>query len=103
MSGIDLEIQMDSLGDLPLYPPRRRFIDFVPTFIMSWVRRKFSKPKATPREAWAVSSMLLRVAYARNLAINTAVEVAAKPYYVHEEVAAKITEQDKDDDPWRWS
>ena len=96
--GIDLEIELDELGNLPLYPPRRRFIDFVPTFIMSLIRRRFSWPKASPREAWAVKGLMLRVAYQSQL-IAKKIEETPKPFFLSE---AKSTEWDNTDDPDGW-
>jgi hypothetical protein len=100
MSGIDLEIEMDKLGSLPLYPPRRRFVDFVPTFIMSWIRHKYSWPKATPREAWAVKGLLLRVAF-NTQKTAAALEATPKPYFLSE--AKAVLDEASDPDPFRFN
>jgi len=101
MSGIDLEIELKNLGELPLYPPRRRFIDLVPTFIMSWIRHKFSWPKATPREEWAVQSLLLRVAYNAQKVASLVGEMP-KPYFLSENVDPKV-DNNTDPDPFRFN
>ena len=83
MSGIDLEIEMDKLSSLPVFPPRRRFFDYLPSFLVGWIRHKFSWPKATPREAWAVASLLLRVAYGTHR-VAAKIEEIPKPFYLSE-------------------
>jgi hypothetical protein len=98
--GIDLEIELNELGNLPLYPPRRRFIDFVPTFIMSLIRRRFSWPKASPREAWAVKGLMLRVAYQSQL-IAKKIEETPKPFFLSE--VEKRGELTFPEDPKDWN
>jgi len=95
--GIDLEIELNKLGELPLYPPRRRLVDLIPTFIVSWLRLKYSWPKASPREAWAVSGLMLRVSYQTLRAVSLVYEQATPG-----EVPLTTSTGDMSD-PFRWS
>lgn len=81
--GIDMEIELNKLGELPLYPPRRRFLDLLPTFIVSWIRNKYSWPKATPREQWAVNGLMLRVAY-QTQRLAAKIEETPKAFFLSE-------------------
>ena len=96
--GIDLEIEMNKLGELPLYPPRRSLLDLLPTFLVSWLRRKYSWPKASLREQWAVSGLMLRVAYT-TFRTAEAIEKVPRPFYLSETAAPEVD----DSEPWKFN
>lgn len=95
---IEMEIELAKLGELPLYPPRRRFLDFLPTLLVSWIRNKYSWPQATPREKWAVSGLMLRVAYQSNK-LHQLIEQIPTPFLKHE----TSDPPPKDSDPFRYN
>ena len=98
---IDMEIAVDDLGTLPLYPPRRRLVDLIPTFLISWLRKRYSWPKATPRETWAVSGLMLRVVY-QTQRTAALIEEVPKPFYLSENKDPIVTNSD-DTDPWKFN
>lgn len=98
---IEMEIELAKLGELPLYPPRRRFLDFLPTFLVSWIRNKYSWPQATPREQWAVSGLMLRVAYQTNK-LNQLIEEIPKAFFKHE-TTDPVQDNTDDTDPFRYN
>lgn len=60
-----LEIDLDTLGDLPLRPPRRKLWDLLPGFVVAFLLERGVNPKTTPYEEWVIRSAALRVYYNR--------------------------------------
>lgn len=83
MSKLDVEIDPAKLGDTPIYPPRRTWLDFVPTNLKIWVRRKYNILPATKREVWILESLFLRIFY-NTQRVNQLIEQTPKPFHTSE-------------------
>ena len=107
----EMTIHPKELGNVPCLPPRRRFVDFLPMWLVGWTRKRWERPGQTPRENWLVQSLFLRLFYQNHL-VEKAVEETPKAFFLSE---ASVADPDKaakegtvtglkvDDDPWRWS
>jgi hypothetical protein len=58
-------IELHTLHDTPINPPRRKLWDFVPEWLGMWLIKRGYNPKPTPRELWHINSIMLRAYYKR--------------------------------------
>lgn len=58
-------IELHTLHEVPIKPPRRRLWDFVPEWLGMWLIERGFNPKPTPYELWTVNSVMLRAYYKR--------------------------------------
>ena len=101
---LQLEIDMENLGQLPLYPPRRTLVDLTPTWLVSYTRRNYRWPAASKREVWAVSGLMLRAHYTTSK-VEKLIEEMPAAYFQSEEGPKEpgtISGLDPND-PYRWS
>lgn len=58
-----VHIDIVNLDGVALYPPRRKFWDWLPIFVREFLLGRGYSPPPTPREVWVVESAALRAAY----------------------------------------
>ena len=80
---LDVEINPDNLGDIPIYPPRRILRDFIPTRVKTFFRKRYDVFPASPLELWILQSLFLRIFY-NTYRVSQLIEKQPKPFYTSE-------------------
>ena len=80
---LDVEINPDELGNIPVYPPRRILRDFIPMRIKTFFRKRYDVFPASPRELWLIQSLFLRIFF-NTYRVNQLIEKQPKPFYMSE-------------------
>ena len=59
-----VEVDVQTLHEIPITPPRKRLWDFVPDWLALFiVQRLRIVPKPTPYELWTINNAVLRMYY----------------------------------------
>lgn len=88
--GIDVDIDIDTdVLDFDPTPPRRRLLDLVPIFLLTFLRLRFGRPGPTPFEKWLISLIFVKSSLLILLENNDAKRDAP---YSHFGVGAEPTE-----------
>lgn len=75
----DVHVDLETLHELPLFPPRRRLWDWLAYFGVGELLLKCGySPKPTPREEWLIKSVYLRAGFQKHNALITALGAAAR-------------------------
>lgn len=89
---LDMELDVNEVLNFKPHPPRKRFWDYLPTFIIGPMRKLTGRPGATPYEKWIVGLCLVKI-----MLENMQTTEPVKPTSVPDK------EKDGKVDPWRWS
>lgn len=58
---LNIEIDVDTeILDFNPRPPPRTWLDFVPAFVVDFLRKRWGFPNATPRERWFLALLFVK-------------------------------------------
>jgi hypothetical protein len=63
MEKLVLEIHTDDILNFSPAPPRKVWVDFIPTWLINPIRKRWGVPAASPRERWHILVFLLKAGF----------------------------------------